>query len=225
MGRVRRGFGRFGLAPRTREASSFMRLACQFAIAFCLSFPATGMTTERQEPAEPAPSSAQAQTPPAAKENAPVEQVPPDAPPDSANSQTPSGGEKTGEAAKKQTNSASTTATRKRHKHPAPAADGTPRKVVVREGGASEPAAQIAPDITPAEAARQRQNAEQLLGSTDEQLKRLAGRTFDAGRQETVGQIRNYMDDARSALKEGDVGRANTLAQKARLLADDLVKH
>src|SRR5580704_13155065 len=105
MGRVRRGFGRFGLAPRTREASSFMRLACQFAIAFCLSFPATGMTTERQEPAEPAPSSAQAQTPPAAKENAPVEQVPPDAPPDSANSQTPSGGEKTGEAAKKQTNS------------------------------------------------------------------------------------------------------------------------
>jgi len=40
-----------------------------------------------------------------------------------------------------------------------------------------------------------------------------------------VGQIRNYMVGARSALQEGDLWRANTLAQKAHLLADDLVKH
>lgn len=202
-----------------------MRFVRQFAIAVCLSIAAAGTTTERQEPAAPAPSSGPAQTPTAAKESVPVDQVPPDAPPDSANSQTLAGVEKTGEAPKKKINTSSTTSTRKRHKHPVPAPDGTPRKVVVREGGASEPASQIAPDISPAEAVRQRQNAEQLLGSTDEQLKRLAGRTFDAERQETVGQIRNYMDDARSALKEGDVGRANTLAQKAHLLADDLVKH
>jgi hypothetical protein len=199
-----------------------MRLVFQFAIAWCLSISAAA---ERQEPVETAPSSTQAQTPPAAKESAPVEQAPRATPPDSANSQTPAGAEKTGEAAKTQTNTSSATSTRKRHKHPVPAPDGTPRKVVVREGGASEPASQIAPDITPAEATRQRQNAERLLGSTDEQLKRLAGRTLDAGRQETVGQIHNYMDDARSALKEGDVGRAKTLAQKAHLLADDLEKH
>jgi hypothetical protein len=204
-----------------------MRLACRFAIALCLSFPATGMTTERQEPAEPVNSSGQAQAPPAAKESSPAEQVPPEAaPPGSANPQTPAGGEKASEGAvKKKTDGSSASATRKRHKRPATSPDGTPRKVVVREGGASEPAAQIAPDTTPAEAARQRQNAEQLLGSTDEQLRRLAGRTLDTGRQQTVGQIRNYMDDARSALKEGDVGRAGTLAQKAHLLADDLVKH
>jgi hypothetical protein len=79
--------------------------------------------------------------------------------------------------------------------------------------------------MTPAEATRQRQNAEQLLASTDDKLKRLAGRTLDARQQESVGQIRNYMDGARSALKEGDVRRANTLAQKAHLLAEDLVKH
>jgi hypothetical protein len=95
---------------------------------------------------------------------------------------------------------------------------------VVREGGASEPAAQIAPDITPAEAARERHNAEQWLGSSDNQLKQLAGRRLNAQQQEAVGQIRNYMDGARSALKEGDVRRASTLAQKAHLLADDLVK-
>jgi hypothetical protein len=96
---------------------------------------------------------------------------------------------------------------------------------VVRHGGASEPAAQIAPGMSPAEAARQRQNAEQLLGSTGGQLKLLAGRALKAQQQETVGQIRNYMDGARSALQEGDLRRASTLAEKAHLLADDLVKH
>jgi hypothetical protein len=115
--------------------------------------------------------------------------------------------------------------TRKRRKRAAPAPDGNPRKVVVREGGAVEPAAQIAPGMTPAEATRQRRNAERLLGSTDDQLKQLAGRTLDARQQETVGQIRNYTDGAHSALKEGDVRRASTLAEKAHLLAEDLVKH
>jgi hypothetical protein len=79
--------------------------------------------------------------------------------------------------------------------------------------------------MTPAEAARQRQNAEQLLGSTGEQLKQLSGRALSALQQETVAQIRNYMDGARSALQQGDLRRASTLAEKAHLLADDLAKH
>ncbi|MGA3107381.1 MAG: hypothetical protein ABSD53_23095 [Terriglobales bacterium] len=72
--------------------------------------------------------------------------------------------------------------TPKRHK---PASTKTqpsdgPKKVVVREGGAREPAEQMAPDITPAEALRQRQNAEQWLGSADDRLKQLA-RAGDGG--------------------------------------------
>jgi hypothetical protein len=115
--------------------------------------------------------------------------------------------------------------TPKRHK---PASTKTqpsdgPKKVVVREGGAREPAEQMAPDITPAEALRQRQNAEQWLGSADDRLKQLASRRLDAHQQETVGQIRNYVQGARSALKEGDVRRASTLAEKAHLLAEDLI--
>ncbi len=96
---------------------------------------------------------------------------------------------------------------------------------MVRQGGANEPAAQIVPGMTLAEATRQRQNTEQWLKSTDDQLNQIAGRALDAQRQETVGQIHNYLDGARAALKEGDVRRASTLAQKAYLLADDLVKH
>jgi hypothetical protein len=120
-------------------------------------------------------------------------------------------------------NSSSKT-TPKRRKRAVPPPDGAPRKVIVREGGATEPSAQIVPDIPPAEAARQRQSAEQLLNSTDSQLKPLAGRTLDAQQSETLGQIRNYMAGAQSALQEGDVRRANTLAEKAHLLADDLIK-
>jgi hypothetical protein len=146
-------------------------------------------------------------------------------PPAAATESTPDAGSKASEGVATKKTNGSASANTKRRKRAAPAQDGSPRKIVVREGGASEPAAQIAADLTPAEAARQRQDAERLLGSADDQLKLVAGRTLDARQQETVGQIRNYMGGARSALQEGDLRRANTLAQKAHLLADDLVKH
>ena len=67
--------------------------------------------------------------------------------------------------------------------------------------------------------------SEQLPNSSEDELKRLAARTLDAQHRETVGQIRNYMIGARTALKEGDLQRAGTLAEKAHLLAEDLVTH
>jgi len=79
--------------------------------------------------------------------------------------------------------------------------------------------------MAPEEANRQRQHAEQLLRSTEETLKRADPLAFDPLQQETVSQIHNYMDGARLALKEGDISRGHTLAQKAGLLAQDLVKH
>ena len=214
-----------------------MRLACGLAIALWLSFPAAGMASRQQDPAGSTNAAGQAPAAPAPAENAPAEksqteaapaeQVPAETTPAApAHPQAPAAEKKASESvAKKKMDAGSARGTRKRRKRTASARDGTPRKIVVREGGASEPAAQIVPGITPAEAARQRQNAERLLGSTDDKLKRLAGRTLGARQQETVGQIRNYMDGARSALKEGDVLRANTLAVKADLLSEDLVKH
>jgi hypothetical protein len=180
-----------------------MRFGCELAIALSLSFPLLGQT-----PAAPAPAGNQASA-----------QAPADA------SASPE--KKAGESAeKKQADSGVAAAgTKKRRKAAASMPDGTPRKIVVREGGASEPAAQIVPGMTAEEASRERQNTQQLLSSTDDQLKRLAGRTLDAQQQETVGQIRNYMNGARGALQEGDVSRASTLAEKAHLLSDDLLKH
>ena len=103
--------------------------------------------------------------------------------------------------------------------------DGTIRKIVVRKGGVDEPSAQIVQGMTPEEAVRQRQNTEQLLNSTNEALQRLSTHPLDAQQQETVSQIRNYMNGARSALKENDLSRAWTLASKASLLGDDLEQH
>ena len=222
-----------------------MRLACGLAIALWLSSPAAGRASWQHDPAgsangagqAPDPRAAPTENAPAEKspaptekpqtENSPAEQVPAEtAPAAPANPRAPAAGKTVPEStAKEKTVAGPATGRRRRRKRAASAPNGAPHKIVVREGGASEPAAQIAPGMTPAEATRQRRNAEQLLGSTDDKLKRLAGRTLDAKQQETVGQIRNYMDGARSALKEGDVRRANTLAQKAHLLSEDLVKH
>ena len=215
-----------------------MRLACGLAIALWLSSP--GMASRQQDPAGSANGVGQAPAPTAAPgehadaeksptptgprtETAPAEQVPAETAP--ANPQTPAAGKTAESTAKEKTVAGSASGAGRRRKRAASAPNGAPHKIVVREGGAREPAAQIAPGMTPAEATRQRHNAEQLLGATDDKLKRLAGRSLDAKQQETVGQIRNYMEGARSALKEGDVRRANTLAQKAHLLSEDLVKH
>ncbi len=208
-----------------------MRLACGLAIALWLGLPAAGMAPQQQEPAGSANSAGQAPAAPAepaeaapaegqkAAESASKEKT------DTGSASGTSAGTSAGTSPGTSASGASASGTVKRRKRAVPAQDGGPRKIVVREGGASEPAAQIAPDMTPAEAARQRQNAERLLGSAADQLKLLAERTLDARQQETVGQIRNYMGGARSALQEGDLRRASLLAQKAHLLADDLVKH
>ena len=84
---------------------------------------------------------------------------------------------------------------------------------------------QIVPGMPQAQASHQRQNTEQLLASTEANLQQIAGRNLNATQQETVGQIRNYIVEAHSALKDGDTQRAHRLADKAQQLADDLVKH
>lgn len=95
---------------------------------------------------------------------------------------------------------------------------------MVREGGANEPTAQLSPGMTQEQASRQRERTEQLLNATENNMRQLAGRSLNQNQQDTIAQIRNYMAGARSALKDGDPQRARTLAFKARLLSDELVK-
>jgi hypothetical protein len=103
--------------------------------------------------------------------------------------------------------------------------DGEPRKIVIHQGGTSEPVAEILPGISQEEANRQRESAEQLLEASESSVKQLATRSLNLSQQGMLVQIRQYMDWARAALKESDPQRAHRLALKAYLLSDDLVKH
>jgi hypothetical protein len=116
---------------------------------------------------------------------------------------------------------------RKRHSRTKKAVerDGEPRKIVIHQGGTSEPVAEMVPGISQEEANRQRESAEQLLEASESSVKQLATRSLNQNQQGTLVQIRQYMDGARSALKDSDPQRARRLALKAYLLSDDLVKH
>jgi hypothetical protein len=113
-----------------------------------------------------------------------------------------------------------------RHKHPKNAqAHPEPSKVVVPNGGASDPSVQLAPSLTRQQAADQRQDTNQLLASTESNLKAIAGHPLQASQRDMVRQIEQYVAQAKAATKAGDLERAHNLALKAQLLSKELVKH
>lgn len=107
----------------------------------------------------------------------------------------------------------------------AQSSNSEPRKRVIRRGGVNEPITHIIPGMTLDQSNRLRQEAKDLLMAADSDLKKLASRSLNVNQQETISQVHRYMDIARSALVDGDIERAHTLAHKAQLLSDDLVKH
>jgi hypothetical protein len=109
-----------------------------------------------------------------------------------------------------------------KNQHTTPATGQDAQKKVVHRGGTEEPNAQLTPSITEEQAARQRQNTNDLLASTDASLQKLSGRQLTQDEQETVGQIRKFMQQVKEADKEGDLQRAYKLAVKAHLLSDAL---
>jgi hypothetical protein len=114
---------------------------------------------------------------------------------------------------------------RRRKKTTANASTATPEKKVVRNGGTADPAVQLGPSVSAEQASSERQNTAQLLAATDANLKQISSRAMNSSQQDSISQIRKYMEQAKAAEQAGDVQRAYNLASKARLLSDDLVKH
>lgn len=157
-------------------------------------------------PAEPAPSRAEPQS-------GPVEPAPP------PKQEQP-------DAAAKKPKSAPKAARKKHHrKSTHQSSSATPEKKVVRNGGTADPVVQLSPSVSPEQASSQRQNTTQLLAATDANLKQISSRQMTSGQQDSVSQIRMYMEQAKAAEQAGDVQRAYNLASKALLLSEDLVKH
>lgn len=74
-----------------------------------------------------------------------------------------------------------------------------------------------------AQVAHQKQVTEELLQSTDANLKGI-NRNLNSDELAMVEQVRSYMAQSRTATQDGDLIRAANLAQKAHLLSDALVK-
>lgn len=120
------------------------------------------------------------------------------------------------------------TKTTKKHHHKTVAPAGTPAgptKTVVRNGGEADPTVELSPGLSPQQASHQTQSTKELLATSDANLKTLAGRQLSPSQEETVKQIKSYMEQAKAAEDDGEVQRAHNLAVKANLLSADLVGH
>jgi hypothetical protein len=104
-------------------------------------------------------------------------------------------------------------------------ASSGPTRKVVSNGSTTDPAPAISPGMTDQQATQQRETTNHLLAMTDENLKAIKSRQLNPVQEDTVNQIKSYMKQSRDAADSGDVQRAYTLANKARLLSGDLLKH
>ena len=98
-----------------------------------------------------------------------------------------------------------------------------PPKVIVRQGGTSAPSIQLAGGAVGDQAAQQRHTANQMLGATEANLKKITGTQLTASQQDMIKQIHQFMDQSKTAVAAGDLERARTLAWKAQLLSEELV--
>jgi cytoskeletal protein RodZ len=99
-----------------------------------------------------------------------------------------------------------------------------PGKVVVRNGGVRDDSTQLAPGMSKEQELHQRETISGLLATTDTNLNRIAGRQLAPAQQSVVDQIHTYVRQAKTASDSGDLARAHTLAFKAQLLSDELVR-
>jgi len=63
-----------------------------------------------------------------------------------------------------------------------------------------------------------------MLQSTEENLKKIETTQMTSNQQDMVKQVRQFVDQSKAATTAGDVDRARTLAWKAQLLSEELLK-
>ena len=63
-----------------------------------------------------------------------------------------------------------------------------------------------------------------LISQTDINLQKLSTRQLSSEEQETVAQIRKFVEQSKTADQDGDLPRAASLANKAKLLSEALIK-
>lgn len=118
--------------------------------------------------------------------------------------------------------SASSKRRKRQHAQPIASSGAGPTKTVVRNGSTPDPTVAISPDLSDQETSRKLNSTDRLLASADANLKQIANRQLNSAQEDTFKQIKVYMEQARTAAKNGEVQRAYTLANKANMLSADL---
>lgn len=93
---------------------------------------------------------------------------------------------------------------------------------MIHNGGTSDPMVAISPTQTQQQASQELSTTNQLLANADDNLKQVTRRHLSTDEEDTVKQIQVYMEQARTAIKNGEAQRAYNLANKANLLSADL---
>jgi hypothetical protein len=106
----------------------------------------------------------------------------------------------------------------------APSKNCPPPKIIVSHGGTSESSLQLEGGSGGTGATQQRDATAQMLGTTENNLKKLSGQQLSQSQQDSVTQVRQFIEQSKTALASGDTDRARTLAWKAKTLSEDLVK-
>src|SRR4051812_36413726 len=97
-------------------------------------------------------------------------------------------------------------------------------KVVVPDGSVAEPSNQVSTTTMPTVKDNEiKLNTERSLQATEKDLKAIAF-TPSLDQKSMMDQIKTYITQSRTANSDGDVLRASNLAQKARLLCDELLR-
>jgi len=112
----------------------------------------------------------------------------------------------------------------------APPKPAPPRRTAGEPAAESEaeqpshpPAPQIAPQLSPSDQATYQRKTTDDIDGAERNLQQTSGKQLNAVQQDLVGKIRSFLAQARDASKDGDWARAQNLAQKARLLSDELI--
>jgi hypothetical protein len=93
----------------------------------------------------------------------------------------------------------------------------------VHDGGTADPSIQLTGESGAAQPAG-KHPADQLVGTTEENLKKIEGHELTPSQKEMLAQIHQFMEQSKAATAAGDIDRGHNLALKARLLSDELTK-
>ncbi len=107
-----------------------------------------------------------------------------------------------------------------------PERPAAPHRAAPPEAEPAKPpsAPQISPQLAPQDQARAQSDAEADLNTARQNLNSVAGRQMNSTQQDLADKIRSFMAQARDAITAGDWLAAKNLAEKARVLSEELVR-